>query len=244
MGTSRRRLSLRVAALTFSAIGAVLMGYGGATGAAVGTRPTLLHASTADTEAHERRCAATPTPAARRGHDDQAHCGHAGHDSHHERDRERSHVNHDHGSHGSSAHDQDRSPAGAGHLTGAETRDPGCGDADNGDTNCSGESGADRGTAHRPSAAATGRVPVAAPAPANHSGGAASSAGRPAPLGTETTTTSSLSAGVSASAVPAGGSHSPVVPVAGTVAGIGAGLLLCLAGLVGLALARRPSRRP
>ena len=218
------------------------MGYGGATGAAVATGPGLVRTSTADTETPQRRCAATPTPAARHGGDDAARCGHAAHDSHHERDRERPHANHDHGSHASSPRDHDRSPTGAGHLTGAETREPGCGDADSGDTNCSGESGADRGTAHRSSGAAAGRAPAAAPAPANDRGGAASSAGRPAPPDTEATSTSSASAGVSAFAVPPSGSHSPAVPVTGAIAGIGAGLLLCLAGLLGVALARRPSR--
>lgn len=239
MSSSRRPLSPWVAALTFSAAGAVLAGYGGATGAPVAIRPASVRASTADTEPRERRCA-TPTPAARHGRDDATRCGRASHGTIGDRDRERPHAKRDHGSHAATPHDHDRSPAAAaGHLTGAETRDPGCGDADNGDTNCSGDSGADRGAAHRPSGASTGRVPAAVPAPANDPGGTASSAGRPAPSEPEPAATSPVSAGVSAAAIPASGSHSPVVPVTGTVAGIGGGLLLCLAGLLGIAYSRR-----
>jgi len=239
MSSHPRRLSLRVAALTFSAAGAVLMGYGGATGAPVATRPASVRASTADTATHERRCA-TPTPAARHGRDDATRCGHASHDTGRDPDRERPHARRDHGSHAATPHGQDPTPAAsAGHLTGAETRDPGCGDADNGDTNCSGDSSADHGAAHRPSGASTGRVPAAAPAPANDPGGTASSAGRPATPEPEPAATSSVSAGVSAAAAPPSGSHAPVVPVTGTVAGIGGGLLLCLAGLLGMAYSRR-----
>ena len=238
MSSSRRRLSLWVAALTFSAAGAVLTGYGGATGAPVATRPASVRASTADTQTHERRCA-RPTPAARQGRDDAARCGHAAHDTRNDRDRERPHAKRDHGSHAATPHDRGPSPAAAaGHLTGAETRDPGCGGADNGDTNCSGDSGADRGTAQRSSGAAGERVPAAVPAPANP-GGTASSAGTPAPPEPEPAATGSVSAGVSAAAIPARGSQSPVVPITGTVAGIGGGLLLCLAGLLGIAYSRR-----
>jgi hypothetical protein len=239
MSSCPRRLSLRVAALTFSAAGAVLMGYGGATGAPVATRPASVRASTADTATHERRCA-TPTPAARHGRGDATRCGHASHGTRRDPDRERPHASRDHGSHVATPHGQDPTPAAAaGHLTGAETRDPGCGDADNGGMNCSGDSGADRGAAHLPSGASTGRVRASAPAPASDPGGGASSAGRPAPPEPEPPATSPASAGVSAAAVPPSGSHAPVVPVTGTVAGIAGGLLLCLAGLLGMAYSRR-----
>ena len=82
--------------------------------------------------------------------------------------------------------------------------------------------------------------------PTNDSGDAARSAGRPAPPDagttrtTTTSTTSTVSAGLAASGLPASGAHSPVaVPVTGAEERIGIGLLLWLAGLIGLVLARR-----
>lgn len=239
MDSSDRRPHLRIAALTLSATAAVLLGHGGAAGAAAAAGPALVRPATADTEAHERHCTATPTPEARHDRDEPARCAHSGHGSHHNGDRERSHAAGSHGSEGSSLHDQAPSPSDAGHLPGAETRVPSCTDTDSTGTNCSGESGVDRGTAHRASGVATGHTPAATPQPTYGPGGAKSSAGAPAPPRAEATTTRSLSAGVSAAAVPTSRSRAPAVPVTGTVAGIGAGLLLCLAGLLGLVLARR-----
>src|SRR5438309_286307 len=229
MASPRRRLSLRVAALTLSAIGAVLMDGGGSTAAAVVTR--------VDQAAHHGRD---------RDRDRASH-----HDGDRERDRahERTHATRDHGSRESSSshhQDLDRVPGGTRHLTGSDSRDPGCGDSDSSDTNCVGDRGVDRGTAHRASGVAAGRAPAAAPVPTNDSGDAARSAGRPAPPDagttrtTTTSTTSTVSAGLAASGLPASGAHAPVaVPVTGAEERIGIGLLLWLAGLIGLVLARR-----
>ena len=229
MASPRRRLSLRVAALTLSAIGAVLMDGGGSTAAAVVTR--------VDQAAHHGR--------------DRDRASHHDGDRDRDRDRahERTHATRDHGSHESSSshhQDHDRVPGGTRHLTGSDSRDAGCGDSDSSDTNCVGDRGVDRGTAHRASGVAAGRAPAAAPVPTNDSGDAARSAGRPAPPDagttrtTTTSTTSTVSAGVAASGLPASGAHSPVaVPVTGAEERIGIGLLLWLAGLIGLVLARR-----
>jgi hypothetical protein len=223
MGTSHhRRRGLRIAALTLSAGGAVLMGHGAA-GAAVTTRPMVAHPATADTESHGRR-----------RHDDR--------DAHHDHDRTRSHATHEHESHGSHAGgDHDRRSSDAAHPPGGEIRDPGCGDGDSSDTNCSGDRGADRGTAHHASGVATGRVRASAPAPApapaaaTEPGAPASAASRPAPPDPETAPPASP---------PRTAAPGPVIPATGALDRIGIGLLLCLAGLVGLALARRPSRFP
>jgi uncharacterized protein (TIGR03382 family) len=253
MGATRRLSVLRAAALALSASGAVLMGYSGATGAAVATRaPSAAPIRPAVTEAEtrEHRCT-TPTPesAASRHHlDETSGCGSDAGRAHGTRE-------HDGGDHAAAGHDG-RDHGAAGHhardhgshrhemrTRGDQHRGSGGSHADH-DTGSSGSIG---DSSHRASGVAAGQAPSAAaplPPAAAGPGGAAGAAGRTTPPNSETTTTSppsavTPSAGAGAVAAPLPATSVPAVPVTGVEDTFGAGLLLCLAGLFALLLARR-----